>query len=82
MIIFKEICQKWGRIHFYCITSRFLQFMNIFFFLQSASCVTKFQEVYSSKIILLIHKLIYWMAQKEYILIKWSIINVDILQDG
>lgn len=51
--------------------------MNIFFFLQSASCVTKFPEVYSSKIIPLNHKLIYWMAQKEYLLIKWSIINVD-----
>lgn len=50
MIIFKEICQKWGRIRFYRITYYFLPFVKIFFFLQSASSVTKFQKVQNSKI--------------------------------
>lgn len=58
LIIFKEICQKRGRIHFYCINHHFLQIINIFFFLQSATLVTKFQEVQSSKINSLNHKTI------------------------
>lgn len=56
LIIFKEICQKWGRILFYCINHHFLQIINIFFFLQSATLVTKHPKVQSSKINPLNHK--------------------------
>lgn len=79
MIIFKAICQKWGRIHFYCVAYYFLQFINIFFLSQSASCFTKFQEVQFQ---ISSESQMNLLNDREYLLIKLSVIYVDSLQDG